>query len=52
MCIYAAYQTLFLVWLPGIRRELDSGRSLFDIYHKIDCDIMYMELDICLPVKS
>lgn len=50
--IYAAYQTLFLVWLPETRRELDSGRSVFDIYHKIDCETMYMELDICLPVKS
>ncbi len=49
--IYAAYQTLFLVWLPQTHYELDTSKSLFDIYHKIDCDTMYMELDICLPMK-
>lgn len=49
--IYAAYQTLFLIWLPRMNYELDESRSLFDIYQKIDSDTMYMELDICLPVK-
>ncbi len=49
--IYAAYQTIFLVWLPRTDYELDTGRSLFDVYHRVDSDTMYMELDICVPVK-
>jgi len=49
--IYAAYQTIFLVWLPKTAYEVDGGRSLFDIYHMVDCNTMYMELDICVPVK-
>lgn len=50
--IYAAYQTMFLVWLPETHYELDVRRSMFDIYHRIDEDTMYMEMDICLPVKE
>lgn len=50
-CIYAAYQTIFLVWLPRTSYELDAGKSLFDVYHKVDVDTMYMELDICIPIK-
>lgn len=49
--IYAAYQTIFLVWLPKTSYEMDAGRSLIDIYHLVDCDTMYMELDICVPIK-
>lgn len=49
--IYAAYQSIFLVWLPRKHYEIDTGKSMFDIYHKIDSDTMYMEMDICLPVK-
>lgn len=49
--IYAAYQTIFLVWLPRTSYELDAGRSMFDVYHRVDSDTMYMELDICLPIK-
>lgn len=49
--IYAAYQTIFLVWFPRKHYEIDTKRSMFDIYRSIDCDTMYMELDICLPVK-
>ena len=48
--IYAAYQSLFRVWLPQTGYKLDGSKSLFDIYHKIDSDTMYLELDICLPV--
>lgn len=48
--IYAAYQSMFLVWLPRTGYKLDGSKSLFDIYRKIDSDTMYMELDICLPV--
>ena len=50
--IYAAYQTIFLVWLPRTSYELDASKSLFDIYHMIDSNTMYMELDICLPIKE
>ena len=50
-CIYAAYQTIFLVWLPKTSYELDASKSLFDVYHKVDADTMYMELDICIPIK-
>lgn len=48
--IYAAYQTLFTVWLPRTPYELDY-RSGFDIYHVVDRESGYMELDICLPLK-
>ena len=47
----AAYQTIFLVWLPRTSYELDAKRSMFDIYHMVDTDTKYMELDICLPIK-
>lgn len=50
--IYAAYQTLFLVWLPRTGYVLDGSRSLFDVYHTVDGDRGYMELDICVPVKK
>lgn len=49
--IYAAYQTIFLVWLPKTSYQMDAGRSLFDLYRLVDCDTLYMELDICVPVK-
>lgn len=49
--IYAAYQTMFLIWLPETSYEVDTDRSMFDLYHVVDCDTMYMELDICLPVR-
>lgn len=48
--IYAAYQTLFLVWLPGTAYALDSSRSLFDIYYAVDSSSMTVEMDICLPI--
>ena len=50
--IYAAYQTLFLVWLPRFPYEMDPDRSLFDRYHVVDDSRMYMELDICLSVRE
>ncbi len=50
--IYAAYQTLLLVWLPGSPYELDSGRSLFDLYYRVDAGKQYVEMDICLPIKG
>lgn len=48
--IYAAYQTLLTVWLPNSGYELDE-RCGFDLYHRVDFETMYMELDICLPVR-
>lgn len=48
--IYAAYQTIFQRWLPLTGYELDY-RCGFDIYHKVDTDSMYMEFDICLPIR-
>lgn len=48
--IYAAYQTIFTVWLPRTPYELDY-RSGFDIYHMVDSESGYMELDICMPLK-
>lgn len=48
--IYAAYQSIFNVWLPQSNCEIDD-RYGFEIYRKIDCSIMYMEIDICIPVK-
>jgi len=48
--IYAAYQTIFTIWLPRTKYELDY-RSGFDIYHQVDTESGYMELDICLPLK-
>lgn len=50
--IYAAYQTIFLVWLPQTGYTVDGRRSLFDVYHRVDEDGGYMELDICVPVKG
>ncbi len=49
--IYAAYQTIFLVWLPRTGYEIDTARSVFDIYHVADGDTLYMEMDICVPVR-
>lgn len=48
--IYAAYQTVFLIWLPRTQYVLDERRSVFDIYHRVDCAAMEMELDICIPI--
>lgn len=47
--IYNAFQNMFLVWLPGKNKKVDKRYS-FEIYHCIDCDTMYMELEICIPI--
>lgn len=49
--IYGAYQTIFLVWMPGSGYRLDPGRSLFDLYHRVDERTMEIEMDICVPVQ-
>ena len=48
--IYTAYQSIFNVWLPQCGHELDD-RYGFEVYRKIDCDSMYMEIDLCIPIK-
>ena len=48
--IYAAYQSIFNVWLSQSGRQIDD-RYGFEIYRKIDCDAMYMEIDICIPIQ-
>ncbi len=48
--IYTAYQGLFNVWLPQSRCEIDD-RYGFEIYRKIDCNSMYMNIDLCIPIK-
>lgn len=37
-------------WFPKSGYELDSRYS-YDLYHKIDCETLYMEFDICIPIK-
>lgn len=48
--IYTAYQSIFNVWLPQSRCEIDE-RYGFEIYRKIDCDSMCMKIDLCIPIK-
>lgn len=48
--IYAAYQSMFNIWIPQSPYKIDE-RYGFDIYHSIDCETMYTVLDICIPVK-
>ena len=48
--IYTSYQSIFNVWLPQSKCEIDHRYS-FDIYRKVDCDSMYMEIDLCIPIK-
>lgn len=48
--IYSAYQNIFNVWLPQSGFEMDD-RYGFDVYKNIDCDTMYMEIDLCIPIK-
>ena len=48
--IYATYQSLFSNWLIESGNELDS-RYGFDIYRFFDRKTMYLELDICIPIK-
>ncbi|WP_304508037.1 AraC family transcriptional regulator [Anaerotignum sp.] len=48
--IYTSYQSIFNVWLPQSNCEIDD-RYGFEIYRKVDCDSMYMEIDLCIPIK-
>lgn len=48
--IYSAYQSFFCNWLVATGNQVDN-RNGFDIYRKIDDKTLYMELDICIPIK-
>ncbi len=48
--IYTAYQSIFTMWMPHSGYEI-GDRYGFDIYRKIDCNTMYMEIDLCIPIK-
>ncbi|WMI79968.1 AraC family transcriptional regulator [Anaerotignum sp. MB30-C6] len=48
--IYAAYQSIFNVWLAQSGYSIDDRYS-FEVYRKVDCSSMYMEIDICIPIK-
>ncbi len=50
--IYAAYQTIFLIWLPRTGYVVDGGRSLFDVYRRVDKDGGWIEMEICVPVRE
>lgn len=49
--IYKAYQSVFCNWLSETGYRIDR-RIGYDIYHRIDKDSLYMELDICIPVRE
>jgi AraC family transcriptional regulator len=48
--IYTAYQSIFNVWMPQSKYQLDD-RYDFEIYRNIDCDSMIMDIDLCIPVR-
>ncbi|WP_324825373.1 AraC family transcriptional regulator [Sinanaerobacter sp. ZZT-01] len=48
--IYTAFQSIFNVWLPQSNCDIDD-RYGFEIYRKIDGASMYMEIDLCIPIK-
>jgi len=49
--IYNAFQGMFHCWLPGSGYEMDQRYGL-SIYHVIDSENMYVEMDLCIPVKQ
>lgn len=38
------------IWFPRSGFELDARYS-YDLYHYVDCETLYMEFDICIPIK-
>ncbi len=48
--IYSTFQSFFNVWLPQSGYKTDE-RHGFDIYRKIKFENMYMEIDMCFPIK-
>lgn len=49
--IYKAYQSMFCNWLSKTGYRIDH-RIGYDIYRRIDEDTLYMELEICIPIKE
>lgn len=48
--LYPIHESLLGIWLPKSNHAIDD-RLAFDIYRFIDTDTMYMEIDICIPIK-
>lgn len=48
--IFSAYQSIFNVWLPQSKYQVDD-RYGFEIYRNIDCDTLMMEIDLCIPIN-
>ena len=48
--IYPIHQSLLGICFPRSGYEIDS-RYGFDIYRSIDKETMYMEIDICIPIR-
>lgn len=48
--IYAAYQNIFNVWFPKTNYRIDK-RYGFDCYREINCETMYMVLDLYIPIE-
>ncbi|MFA9377856.1 MAG: GyrI-like domain-containing protein [Lachnotalea sp.] len=48
--IYAAYQNMFNIWIPMSNQKIDK-RYGFDCYREINCETMYMVLDIYIPIE-
>ena len=48
--IYPAYQSIFRNWLFETGNHIDN-RIGYDIYYSVDDDSLYMEMDICIPIK-
>ncbi len=48
--IFAVYQGIFIIWLPSSGYEIDDRYGL-DIYREVNCEKMYVVMDICIPVK-
>lgn len=48
--ICLTYQSFFCNWLTKSNNKIDN-RGGFVLYRKIDCETLYMELDICIPIK-
>ncbi|AEE15597.1 AraC family transcriptional regulator [Treponema brennaborense] len=47
--IFAAYQSVFNVWMP-CTGALTDNRYGFDIYRNVAADASHMEIDLCIPI--
>ncbi len=47
--IFAAFQSIFTVWLPQSGIRIDE-RLIFDIYRRVNSDASFMAIDFCLPI--